>query len=533
MDYYKILNFNIEPFSNSPDPGLFYNSPQHLEILQKLEISIRLKRGLNIITGDIGTGKTTISRQLIQKISNDDSMKFYLVLDPGFSSPLFFLKYILHLFDPEKRHESNDETILKETIKEHIFTYGVDKNINIILIIDEGQKLSLQCIEVLRELLNFETNNEKLLQIIILAQKEFNISLEQIANFKDRINFYFQLNPLSFKESKNLINFRLEKSSINGQNKILFTPLAYFLIYRATKGFPRKIIMLCHQIMLSLIIKDKTKAGFFIVRSCIKQVFPDKSPVYQMVRPGFIVVFLIVLISGSLYALNDNKILLIFDQFSHFNQKPVNLKMETKRSLSPLKTEELFDKQKKENQNSFGSTSEIKTNINTPENYHGVNQAAFQKPSILGSIPIPENATLAKMMRIIYGSFRYSYLNKLIKYNAGISDPNIVKAGTNIIFPVIDSSNYYNDKKFFIILFETYNFEKSFNTAISYQGSDFSVRILPVWRNDTRFFFPVVLNKPFISLSAADKYKKSLPEIIFAECKSVSQIKNSIEKHRG
>jgi len=206
MDYYKILNFNIEPFSNSPDPGLFYNSPQHLEILQKLEISIRLKRGLNIITGDIGTGKTTISRQLIQKISNDDSMKFYLVLDPGFSSPLFFLKYILHLFDPEKRHESNDETILKETIKEHIFTYGVDKNINIILIIDEGQKLSLSCIEVLRELLNFETNNEKLLQIIILAQKEFNISLEQIANFKDRINFYYQLNPLNFKESKNLIN---------------------------------------------------------------------------------------------------------------------------------------------------------------------------------------------------------------------------------------------------------------------------------------------------------------------------------------
>ena len=181
MDYYKILNFEMEPFSNSPDPGLFYNSAQHLEALQKLEISIRLKRGLNIITGDIGTGKTTISRQLIQKISKDDSIKFYLVLDPGFNSTISFLKYLLHLFEPEKEYDSNDENILKEIIKEHLFTYGVDKNINIVIIIDEGQKLSLPCIEILRELLNFETNDQKLLQIIIFAQKEFLKSLDSFS----------------------------------------------------------------------------------------------------------------------------------------------------------------------------------------------------------------------------------------------------------------------------------------------------------------------------------------------------------------
>ncbi len=557
----------MEPFSNSPDPGLFYNSAQHLEALQKLEISIRLKRGLNIITGDIGTGKTTISRQLIQKISKDDSIKFYLVLDPGFNSTISFLKYLLHLFEPEKEYDSNDENILKEIIKEHLFTYGVDKNINIVIIIDEGQKLSLPCIEILRELLNFETNDQKLLQIIIFAQKEFNQSLEQIVNFQDRINFYYQLNPLNFRESKNLINFRLEKCFIKGKTSTLFTPLGYFLIYIATKGFPRKIVTLCHQIMLSLIIKNKTKADFLFVRSCIKKVFPKKS----IVRPGFLFIFLLILIIGSLFAVNDNIIIPGFDTFSSFSQKP----MDEKKSNSLKKTEKFSDKIEKKkiatheskakikpnnkpaitpeinseikpsnnttiqpdikpiNQPDIKSTidPEIKPGIKKPEKTSkGKEQAALKQPSAYGRIKVPENATLARMMRIIYGSFRYSYLNKLIKYNSNLNDPNTVKAGMNLYFPVIENSDYPDDKKVFIVLFETDNFEKSFITAHNYQPSDFSVRILPVWNENKGFLFPVVINKPFGSLTAAKKYKKNQPEIIFAECKSVLQMKNKGKK---
>jgi len=549
MDYYKILNFEMEPFSNSPDPGLFYSSAQHLEALQKLEISIRLKRGLNIITGDIGTGKTTISRQLIQKISTDDSIKFYLVLDPGFSSGISFLKYLLHLFEPEKKYESDDENVLKESIKEHLFTYGIDKDINIVLIIDEGQKLSLPCIEILRELLNFETNNQKLLQIIIFAQKEFNQSLEQILNFQDRINFYYQLNPLNFKDSKRLINYRLEKCFIKGKKTTLFTPLSYFLIYMATKGFPRKIVTLCHQIMLSLIIKNKTKANFFFVRSCIKKVFRKK----RMARPSFLFAFLLIIIIGSLYAVNNNKIIPIFDKFSYFSQKPKVIK----KSAPPLNAEKPLIKKEKITSNP-SKKSEIKSKIKPtikpeikpaiessvksvkkpkiiPEEKNPVISdgkilTTLKKPDSYGQIKVPENATLARMMRLIYGSFRYSYLNKLIKYNSNLNDPNNVKTGMNINFPVIESSDYPDDKKFFIVLFETDNFKKSFITAHNYQTSEFNIRILPIWRKDKGFFFPVVINKSFVSLNAANKYKKRQPEIIFAECKPVSQMKNNGKK---
>jgi len=561
MDYYKILNFEMEPFSNSPDPGLFYSSAQHLEALQKLEIAIRLKRGLNIITGDIGTGKTTISRQLIQKISRDDSIKFYLVLDPGFSSGISFLKYLLHLFEPEKKYESDDENVIKESIKEHLFTNGVDKDINIVLIIDEGQKLSLPCIEILRELLNFETNNQKLLQIIIFAQKEFNQSLEQILNFQDRINFYYQLNPLNFKDSKRLINYRLEKCFIKGKKATLFTPLGYFLIYMATKGFPRKIVTLCHQIMLSLIIKNKTKANFSFVRSCIKKVFPKK----RMVRPSILFTFLLMIIIGSLYAVNDNKIMPVFDKFLYFSQKPKVIKKSAlpieaekplikkeKIKLNPSKKPEIKSKIKPTIESEIkpaigtGIKSEIKSAIESsvksvkkpkiipkekkPLISDGKMLTTLKKPDSYGQIKVPENATLARMMRLIYGSFRYSYLNKLIKYNSNLNDPNNVKTGMNINFPVIESSDYPDDKKFFIVLFETDHFKKSFITAHIYQSSEFNVRVLPVWRKDKGFFFPVVINKSFFSLNAANKYKKGQPEIIFAECKTVSQMKNNGKK---
>ena len=137
------------------------------------------------------------------------------------------------------------------------------------------------------------------------------------------------------------------------------------------------------------------------------------------------------------------------------------------------------------------------------------------------------------MMRIIYGSFRYSYLNKVIKYNSNLNDPNTVNAGMDINFPVIENSEDLDDKRIFIVLFETDNFKKSFITAHNYQTSDFDVRILPVWREDKGFFFPVVINKPFVSMTAANKYKKNLPEIIFAECKPVSQIKNNGKKQKG
>jgi len=82
MEYFKLLNLDKEPFSNSPDPDYFFKSRQHNECLQKLELSLRLRRGLNVVIGEVGTGKTTLCRQMIKKFSRDEQFETHLILDP-------------------------------------------------------------------------------------------------------------------------------------------------------------------------------------------------------------------------------------------------------------------------------------------------------------------------------------------------------------------------------------------------------------------------------------------------------------------
>ena len=91
MDYFSILNLKKEPFSNSPDPKFFFQSRQHLDCLQKLELALRLHRGLNVIIGDVGTGKTTLCRQLIRKFADNEEIETHLILDPFFTDTSEFL----------------------------------------------------------------------------------------------------------------------------------------------------------------------------------------------------------------------------------------------------------------------------------------------------------------------------------------------------------------------------------------------------------------------------------------------------------
>jgi general secretion pathway protein A len=509
MDYFKLLNFEREPFSNSPDPELFYHSKQHLEALQKLEIAVRLKRGLNVVIGDVGTGKTTLSRQLIQKLSNDDMIQYYVVLDPGFSTTGDFLRYLLHLFQPEKTFNTEDEATLKEEIKTHLFSHGVNNQLNIVIIIDEGQKLSLDCLEVLRELLNFETNDKKLLQIIIFAQKEFESSLALVENFKDRINFYYHLKPLNFKESKGLIKYRLEKCFAHGKSRPLFTSFAYFLIYRATMGFPRKMINLCHQIVLSLIIQNRSTAGLFLVRSCVIEVFPQKK------RRLPAVLFLAFLFALSLFFYNRY---IIQSDFSANILTPVSNK--DRPGKNKIKMAEKEKPKQTMQKNVLKVTSEIliKDTLKTPEIY--------------GSIRIPKKTTLGNMIYIVYGVYKDEYLDKIMMANPDIKSPEAIKAGMLIKFPVLSEPDIRSDD-FFIVVSENTNIESAFQTAYNYSLQDVNVRILPVPDNDKKFLFPVVINRSFVSMDAADTYKKYLPGTIFTAVKKISIIKNNENRQKG
>ncbi len=270
MSYFEILNLDREPFSNSPEPEFFFEAPQHVNCLQQLEISIRLRRGLNVVIGDVGTGKTTLSRMLIRKLHMDDTVEFHLLMDPDFGGPIQFLAGIARMMGAVESAYGLTEWQLKEAIKQYLFRRGIDEDKVVVLIIDEGQKLPGFCIELLREFLNYETNRFKLLQIVIFAQSEFNTILERRENFADRMNVCLRLKPLDFTQMRRMIEHRIAQASQAGQEPVEFTLPALAAIYLATGGVPRKVVMLCHQVILAMIVRNRSRAGWFLVQSCLR-----------------------------------------------------------------------------------------------------------------------------------------------------------------------------------------------------------------------------------------------------------------------
>src|SRR4030066_1038424 len=276
MEYYSILNFKKEPFSNSPEPEFLFSSPQHTGCLQKLEMSVRLRRGLNVVIGDIGTGKTTLCRKLIQNFSSKPSdsaeIETHLLLDPSFDSAIEFLQTVALMLGIIDSNNQESEWHLKEKIKNYLFVKGVDEDKIVVLVIDEGQKISADCLEILREFLNYETNDFKLLQIIIFAQKEFKYILNNRPNLTDRINVLYYLKPLNFKQMQAMIKYRLAVARNFEIAPPIFSYLGYAAIYLATGGYPRKVVSLCHEVILKMIIRNRHKAGWFLVRSCVNDM---------------------------------------------------------------------------------------------------------------------------------------------------------------------------------------------------------------------------------------------------------------------
>ncbi|MBU0634416.1 MAG: AAA family ATPase [Candidatus Omnitrophica bacterium] len=270
MSYYKVLGFNKEPFSTSPDPTFFYESREHEMALTNLMIDLRLKRGLNLILGDVGTGKTTLSRKLFQLLRSQDKFITHMILDPVYNDEETFLTYLLRNFDIE--HSTIGPAILnlKEALEKFLYQKGVEENRTVILIIDEAQKLNEMTLECLRVLLNYETNEFKLLQLVLLGQMELYPKIMNITNFMDRISFKFTLNPLNEEETKQLIEFRVKQAGYNS-NMHLFLEEATKEIYRYSRGYPRRINMLCHKALKALVMKNKFVVDYGLIKEMIDQ----------------------------------------------------------------------------------------------------------------------------------------------------------------------------------------------------------------------------------------------------------------------
>ncbi len=264
MSYYRMLGFEKEPFSTSPDPEFLYLSQGHQATLTNVLIELRLRRGLSVVLGDVGTGKTTLSRKLIQSLRERGDFIVHYVLDPCFENEYEFLYSLVRNFSINvdqytgTRIEGSRPSVmdLKEAVEKFLYEKTVIGNKTVVLIVDEAQKLTEASMEMLRVILNYETNDTKLLQLVLFGQLELHSKIMKIPNFMDRISFKYTLNPLSLDETREMILFRIRQANYCS-NVRLFQDDAIEMIHKISQGYPRKITMLCHRALKQLVMKRK------------------------------------------------------------------------------------------------------------------------------------------------------------------------------------------------------------------------------------------------------------------------------------
>ncbi|OGG56872.1 MAG: hypothetical protein A3F84_10810 [Candidatus Handelsmanbacteria bacterium RIFCSPLOWO2_12_FULL_64_10] len=226
------------PFENVPDPRFFYPSPEHQEALMRLFYAVNNRKGAAMLTGEVGCGKTILSRTLVQDLSTD-RYEVGLVANPSLP-PLDFLREILYQLGMESSSTSKIDLL-------HALNDVVVRNLNAgkdtVILIDEAQAIDDEAtLEELRLLLNFQLNERFLLTLILIGQPELREKVGRIRQLDQRIAIKYHLGPLSLEETHKYILYRLEKA---GLQKEIVSPEAFTLIHRLTHGIPRDINNLC------------------------------------------------------------------------------------------------------------------------------------------------------------------------------------------------------------------------------------------------------------------------------------------------
>ena len=254
MSYYRVLGLDREPFSTSPDPAFFYQSEKHRAALANLLIEFRLRRGLSVVLGDIGTGKTTLGRKLIQMLRERDRFIFHMVLDPTYPSEDLFFNALIRTLGVGVSATPPTLVDYREVLQHYLFRKGIEEQQTVVLIIDEAHKLNTLSLEALRILLNYETNDTKLLQLVLLGQMELLPLLVGMPNLMDRISYRCTLEPLDLPQTHEMIRFRLQEAGYQSRLP-LFTEEAVEAIFDDSEGYPRRIAMLCHKALRTVVMR--------------------------------------------------------------------------------------------------------------------------------------------------------------------------------------------------------------------------------------------------------------------------------------
>ncbi|MDJ0609134.1 MAG: AAA family ATPase [Kiloniellales bacterium] len=266
--YEEFFGIKENPFSITPDPRYLYMSKGHQEALAHLLYGIRENGGFVMLTGEVGTGKTSVCRCLLEQLPNAADVA--LVLNPKLNE-LEFVASICDELGIDYPRETTSLKVLIDRLNHHLLDIHA-RGRHVVVIIDEAQNLGPQVLEQVRLLTNLETSKKKLLQMILIGQPELNELLGrfEMRQLAQRVTARYHLEPLSRADVKAYIDHRL---SVGGLPPTLFSNWAREAIYRRSGGIPRLINSLCDRCLIACYAKNRWVVDGTTVREAANEVF--------------------------------------------------------------------------------------------------------------------------------------------------------------------------------------------------------------------------------------------------------------------
>lgn len=266
--YCKFFGFSEKPFDVTPQPRFLYLSSAHREALASLLYGIRERRGFITLVGEVGTGKTTVLHAMLDQL--DEKTKVAVIVNPD----LRFIDMLALILD-ELGLSKPQEKISKVKALHRLNQFAIRQlaqNGNVVLMVDEGQHLSSNALENLRLLSNLESRERKLIQILLAGQPELDVKLSRhdMRQLAQRISLRRYIMPLSRKETCEYIQHRLQVAGYGRRR--FFSDRALTLIWKFSRGFPRKINILCDNALLIAYARNKKKIKTAVMKEAVEDL---------------------------------------------------------------------------------------------------------------------------------------------------------------------------------------------------------------------------------------------------------------------
>ncbi len=526
--YTKYFSLKEKPFNVTPSSRFLYLSESHEEALSLLTYGVVERKGLIVLTGDIGTGKTTMIKALLTNLGKNIH---YIILNNPLLSQSEFIDYISSSIFKKKIDFKSKGDFLLET--EKYLTKCLHSNIIFIIIIDEAHKLSFELLEEIRLLNNMESDDEKLINFFLVGQSELNDKLrdDRCRSLVQRINSRYHLLPLNFKDTRDYIFNRLKIAGASNYHQI-FSSDAIKTIYDYTNGYPRRINILADNCLLFAYSQEKTQIVSSIVTRCYQDMIipfrmdqnsendPESSiprgkklvtqqdalPYWKLATFSLLFIIIVILLAFTQFNKDTQ------DKSKNFAESVINKEQmaipENQDKLAEISTEkaETYDEKpisdhvplslplKKEpviaikmKETSLDSIEEPErliqkpkttriesqatiTPINTPE----VKNSSLDSENDFLTIKVKRGDITSKLIAKAYGRSSNDKLKLVKRYNPDIKDMHNLRVGQALIIP---PGSFLNQGAFFSVHIGSFTLKNAINLFRSLQKDGYQVYV--------------------------------------------------------